>query len=62
MEVTAGEEVEQQGRMSALTLQLANLTASTLGSSWRGPENVEPSSPMEEPDEEIIHETFKDEK
>ena len=36
VEVQAREEVEQQGRMSALTLQLANLTAGTLASSWRG--------------------------
>eukprot|EP00090_Calanus_glacialis_P000348 TRINITY_DN10211_c0_g1_i1.p1 TRINITY_DN10211_c0_g1~~TRINITY_DN10211_c0_g1_i1.p1 ORF type:complete len:1017 (-),score=311.81 TRINITY_DN10211_c0_g1_i1:664-3714(-) len=52
VEVQAGEEVEQQGRMSALTLQLANLTASTLASSWRGPESIEPSSPLDEPDDD----------
>ena len=52
VEVQAGEEVEQQGRMSALTLQLANLTASTLASSWRGPDSIEPTSPLEEPDDD----------
>ena len=34
--------------MSALTLRLANLTASTLASSWRGPDSIEPTSPLEE--------------
>ena len=52
MEVQAREEVEKQGRMSALTLQLANLTASTLASSWRGPDSIEPTSPLEEPDDD----------
>ena len=49
VEVTPGEEVEQQGRMSSLSLQLVNLT---LGTSWRG--SVEHSSPpeMEEAEEE----------
>ena len=52
VEVQAREEVEKQGRMSALTLQLANLTAGTLGSSWRGSDSIEPTSPLEEPDDD----------
>lgn len=51
VEVSPGEEVEQQGRMSSLSFQLVNLTASTLVGSWRG--SVDPGSPLDEGEEDL---------